>query len=82
MKKLQEAALARAQQLKEKIAEQKRRQVPAARLRLDKQRVMALRAKAHELKHRRCVNYLQQDTQLNICALSRKIKKAKKTHPG
>lgn len=82
MKKLRKDALAEAQKLKEKIQERKNRKVPEARLQPDKQRESELLDKADELKNQRCINYLQRDTQLNICALSRKIKRAKVTHPG
>ena len=82
MKKLRKDALAEAQKWKEKIQERKNRKVPEARLQPDKQRVSELLDKADELKNQRCINYLQRDTQLNICALSRKIKRAKVTHPG
>ena len=82
MKKLRKDALAEAQKWKEKIQERKNRKVPEARLQPDKQRESELLDKADELKNQRCINYLQRDTQLNICALSRKIKRAKVTHPG
>ena len=81
MKKLRKDLLAKAQTLKEKIKERKNRKVPEARIQPDKQRLFELLEKAEELKHQRCINYLQRDTQLNICALSRKIKRAKVTHP-
>ena len=81
MKKLRKAVLGEAQQLKDKIAQRKRRKVPKARLEADMQRLRELMDEADKLKHTRCVNYLQRDTQLNICALTSKIKKAKKTHP-
>ena len=81
MKKLRKDALAEAQTLKEKIQDRKNRKVPEAKLQPDKQRLLELLDKADELKHQRCINYLQRDTQLNICALSRKIKRAKATHP-
>lgn len=81
MNKMLTKALENAEKLEKSIKDRERRHVSDSKLQADKYKLSLLVEEANKWRNMRCVNWLQRNTQLNICALTRKIKALKIKFP-